>query len=87
MTDLDDSQCNIIMHKYRYRRRKKSFSSTSKGQYWIQTSPIKESPLMPLEPLDTEAPENGLELKEDGCCYENTVFIGEDSLLWIPVTY
>ena len=48
---------------------------------------------MPLEPLDTEAPENGLELKEDiinkhvedGCCYENTVFIGEDSLLWIPV--
>ena len=46
-----------------------------------------------LEPLDTEAPENGLELKEDmmdkrvedECCYENTVFIGEDSLLWIPV--
>ena len=48
---------------------------------------------MPLEPLDTEAPENSLELKEDimdkrvedECCYENTVFIGEDSLLWIPV--
>ena len=48
---------------------------------------------MALEPLDTEAPENGLELKEDimdkhvedGCCYENTVFIGEDiaQLLWI----
>ena len=43
-----------------------------------QTSPIKESPLMPLEPLDTEAPENDLELKENGCCYENTVFIGKD---------
>ena len=61
----------------------KSFFSR---QYWIQTSPIKESPVTALEPLDTEAPDNGLELKEDimdkhvedGCCYENTVFIGED---------